>query len=458
MSNRIIFYALRQNTVGHTAAGLWKHPDSEAHKYRSLDYWIETAQLAERGCFDALFIADALGPLDTWQGTPDAPLRDGIQTPTDDPLVLVPALAAATKNLGIAVTVSTTYELPYQFARTMTTLDHLTNGRVGWNIVTSSLESAARNLGLDTQIPHDERYAIADEFMDVVYKLWEGSWQDDAVVFDQAGGVFADPTKVHPIGHKGRYFSVPGIALSEPSIQRTPALYQAGTSTAGRAFAGKHAEGIFLSTYEPHGARKLIDAIKQSATDHGRDSSTLKFLTIATAVVAETDDEAQALLAEYQSYSSITGSLARWSALMQIDLSQLDLDQPLKHVETEGIRSMVDLFTQLDPSRTWTPREIAEFVGFGGGGPVFVGSPTTVADQLEEWIDISGADGFNLVDPIPTKGLRDFVTLVVPELQQRGRMWTRYEGSTLREYLQGLGQTRVRRDHPATQHSYLQSR
>ena len=142
---------------------------------------------------------------------------------------------------------------------------------------------------------------------------------------------------------------------------------------------------------------------------------------------------------------------------MQIDLSQLDLDQPLEHVKTEGIRSMVDLFTQLDPSRTWTPREIAEFVGFGGGGPVFVGSPTTVADQLEEWIEISGADGFNLVDPIPTKGLRDFVTFVVPELQRRGRMWSEYEGSTLREYLQGSGQTRVSRDHPAAQHSYLQS-
>jgi FMN-dependent oxidoreductase (nitrilotriacetate monooxygenase family) len=449
MGDRIILSALRQNTVGHTAAGLWRHPQSRAHEYRTLDYWVETAQLAEQGRFDLLFIADALGPLEVWEGSPAAALRDGIQTPTDDPLLLVAAVAAATKSIGIAVTVSSTYERPYQFARKMTTLDHLTNGRVGWNVVTSALDSAARNLGLETQIPHDERYALADEFMTVAYKLWEASWEDDAVVIDREAGVFADPARVHPIEHRGTYFDVPGIALSEPSLQRTPAIFQAGTSPVGRSFAARHAEGVFVSTYEPTGARGLVDAVRAEAAEIGRDPASLKFLSIATVVVDDTDALAQAKLEDYHRYASTIGSLARWSALMHIDLSAVPLDEPLQYADTEGIRGMVELFTKIDPTRTWTPRQIAEFVGVGGGGPIFVGSPTTVADQLEEWIRISGVDGFNIVDPVPTAGLRDFVELVVPELRRRGRVWSDYEGSTLREYLQGSGQVRVRDDHAA---------
>ena len=446
---RILLHGLRQSTVGHTAAGLWRHPDSQAHRYRELSYWIETARLLERGRFDALFVADALGPLDTWQGSVDAALRDGVQTPTDDPLLTISAMAAATERLGFAVTVSSTYERPYQFARKLTTLDHLTDGRIGWNIVTSALDSAARNLGLDRQIPHDERYVIAEEFMEVVYRLWEGSWEDDAVVRDADAGVFADPAKVHPIAHAGERFRVPGIALSEPSRQRTPTLYQAGTSRAGQAFAGKHAEGVFLSTYEPAGARALADGVRAQAAAAGRDPSTLRFLSIATVIVAPTDAEARAKLADYERYASVEGALARWSALMQIDLSRLDLDAPLEHVETDGIRGMVDLFTRIDPSRTWTPREIARFVGVGGGGPLFVGSPATVADGLERWVEEAGVDGFNIADPVPPVTFRDFVDLVVPELQRRGRVWRDYDGETLRERLQGRGQERVRDDHPA---------
>jgi hypothetical protein len=212
-----------------------------------LDYWTSTAKTLEQGCFDGLFIADALGVLDVYGGTAEQTLAHGVQTPTDDPLLTISAMAAVTRHLGFAVTVSTSYELPYAFARKMTTLDHLTKGRIGWNIVTSALDSAARNLGLTRQVPHDERYAIAEEFMQVVYQLWEASWQDDAVVADRRRGIFVDHRKVRRIAHAGKYFSVPDFALSEPSIQRTPALFQAGTSAAGRAFAARHAEGIFLS-------------------------------------------------------------------------------------------------------------------------------------------------------------------------------------------------------------------
>src|SRR4029077_18429949 len=217
---RIRFNGFKCSTVAHTTAGLWRHPNSQSHRYKELSFWIELAKTLERGKFDSLFVADALGVLDIYRGSPDQTLREGLQTPTDDPLLAVSAMAAATRNLGFGITVASLYELPYLFARKMTTLDHLTDGRIGWNIVTSALDRAARNLGRDDQIPHDERYAVTDEFMEVVYKLWEGSWEDDAVVHDRASGTYADPAKVHAIGHKGRYYSVPGIFLCEPSRQR----------------------------------------------------------------------------------------------------------------------------------------------------------------------------------------------------------------------------------------------
>ncbi len=449
---RIRLNGLRQNTVGHTAMGLWRHPASQAHRYRELSHWLETAQILERGKFDALFIADALGPLEVYQGKVDAALRDGIQTPTDDPLLLVSAMAAATRHLGFAVTVSSTYEQPYSFARKMTTLDHLSNGRIGWNIVTSALDSAARNLGLNQQIPHDERYAIAEEFMAVVYALWEASWADDAVQFNREAGVFIDPAKVQPIAHNGRYFQVPGIALSEPSVQRTPVLFQAGSSAVGKAFAARHAEGVFLSSYDPTVTRGMVESIRALAAAEGRDPQSLKFFNIVTVIVASTDEQAQAKLRDYQQYASLEGSLARYSALLGIDLSLLDPDQPLQYAETEGIRGLLEVFTRLDASRVWTPRAIAEFVGVGGGGPVIAGSAQTVADELERWMEVADLDGFNIADPLPPVTLGDFVELVVPELQRRGRVWADYEGDTLRERFRGPGLTQVSDDHPAARH------
>lgn len=446
---RIRLNGLRQNTVGHTAAGLWRHPHSEAHRYRELAHWLETAQILERGFFDSLFIADALGPLEVYQGRVDAALRDGIQTPCNDPLLLVSAMAAVTRHLGFAITVSTTYELPYAFARKMSTLDHLSNGRIGWNIVTSALDSAARNLGLERQLPHAERYALADEFMQVVYALWEASWDDDAVRFDRDAGVFVDPSKVRPIKHHGHYFDVPGIALSEPSPQRTPVLFQAGSSGVGKDFAARHAEGVFLSAYDPVMTRQMVADVRQRAAANGRDPQALKFFNIVTVVVAPTLEEAQAKYQDYLGYASVEGSLARYSALLHIDLAALDPDQPLRYVETEGIRGLLAVFTLLDAELEWTPRAIAEFVGLGGGGPVLVGTPAMIADELERWMEEGDLDGFNIADPVPPVTLRDFVDLVVPELQRRGRMWTAYAGQTLRERFTVPGQARLGEDHPA---------
>jgi FMN-dependent oxidoreductase (nitrilotriacetate monooxygenase family) len=448
---RIIhFNGFKQSTVGHAAVGLWRHPCSQAHRYRTLDYWLQTARTLEAGGFDALFIADALGVLDVAGGRIDETLRHGVQTPSTDPLLAVSAMAVATSHLGFAITVSTTYEQPYNLARKMATLDHLTQGRIGWNIVTSALESAARNLGLERQIPHDERYAIADEFLEVAYKAWEASWEDDAVVLDRAGSMFADAAKVHPIAHHGRHFSVPDAFLCEPSPQRTPVLFQAGLSQTGRDFAARHAEGIFVATHRPDIARGIGDDIRARAARFGRDPASLKIFAMATVITDATDALAHAKYAEYSRFISAEGHLARLSAILQLDLTALDLDVPLEYVETDGIRGVLDMYTRLDPDKRWTPRAIAEFLGIGGGGAVIVGGPTTVADELERWFEEGGIDGFNMTDPMPLQTYPEFNQFVLPELQRRGRVRHSYDGTTLRENLYGAGQKRLRPDHPGS--------
>ena len=249
MTRRIRLNAFDMTCVAHQSPGLWRHPDDRSSEYTSLRYWTDLARLLERGVFDGLFLADVLGTYDVYGGSDEATLRQGTQTPVGDPLLLVSAMAAATEHLGFGVTAGTAYEHPYPFARRMSTLDHLTDGRVGWNVVTGYLPSAARNLGADDQLDHDDRYDHADEYLEVATKLWEGSWEDDAVVRDRATGVFTDPTKVHPIGHEGRFFRVPGIHLAEPSPQRTPVIYQAGASPRGIRFAADHAEAIFVAAH-----------------------------------------------------------------------------------------------------------------------------------------------------------------------------------------------------------------
>jgi FMN-dependent oxidoreductase (nitrilotriacetate monooxygenase family) len=449
---RIRLNGFKAASVAHTTAGLWRHPASQSHRYKELSFWTEQAMTLERGKFDALFIADSLGVLDVYRGSPEQTLIEALQTPINDPMLAISAMAAVTKHLGFAVTVSSLYELPYNFARKMTTLDHLTKGRIGWNIVTSALDSAARNLGRDRQIPHDERYAITEEFMEVVYKLWEGSWEDGAVLHDRATGIYADPARVHPIGHKGAHYSVPGMFLCEPSPQRTPALFQAGTSSAGRGFAGRHAEGVFISGQRPDIVRPLVDSIRAEASAAGRDPASIKFFAIMTVVTAATDAEARAKFADYKSYASIEGNLARLSGITHVDIAKLDLDQPLAYVDTPGIQGILANFTSADPSRSWTPRDIAEFMAVSSFGPVIVGSPATVADALERWVGEADIDGFNLADVMPPSSFVDFVDHVVPELQRRGRMWRDYEGTSFRESLYGPGQSRVREDHPAARY------
>ena len=445
---RIILNAFHMNCVVHHSAGLWPHPQDRSSAYTDLNTWIELAQLLEEGRFDALFLADVIGFYDTFRGNRDAALAAGAQVPVNDPALLLPAMAYATKHLGFGFTSSTVQEHPYLFARKLATLDHLTKGRVAWNIVTSYLESGFRNLGYAAMPEHDERYAQAEEYLDVVYKLLEGSWEDGAVLKDRKTGQYADPTKVHNIAHQGKYYTVPGAHLAEPSPQRTPVLYQAGASPRGQAFAARHAECVFLLGPSPTVIGQYARDVRAKAEAQGRDGSQLKIITLLKVITGPTEDAARRKYAEYSEYISYEGALALLSGWTGIDFAQFKPEQKLNYIETNAIRSMVHGFTQADPSREWTMRDLATYVGIGGAGPVLVGSYQQVADQLETWLG-AGIDGFNLAYSISPGSFEDFIVGVVPLLQQRGLMQTDYAPGTLREKLYGEGQRLLPASHPA---------
>lgn len=452
-AKRIYLNAFEMACVGHQAPGLWRHPDDQAWRYKDLSYWTDLARLLERGRFDAIFLADVLGVYDVYEGSPNAALREATQVPMLDPVPTVTAMAAVTRHLGFGVTVSLTYEQPYALARRLSTLDHLTEGRVAWNVVTGYLESAARNLGFDTQRAHDDRYDVGDEFLDVCYQLWEYSWDDDAVVRDPERGLFTDPAKVRPIEHHGRHYDVPGLFLAEPSPQRTPVIFQAGASPRGRTFAARHGEAIFINAVDIAATRRLVDDIRSRIGDEGRDPDAVRIFILLTAIAAETDAAAQAKAEEYRSYASVDGALALYGGWSGLDLSGHDPDTPLAYIDTDAARSALEIFTRADPTRTWTPHEVARYLTIGGIGPVVAGSPATVADELEAWVDETGIDGFNLAYAVAPGTFADFVELVVPELQRRGRVPTGYgPGRTLRENLVGTPTPHVRDDHPAARH------
>ncbi|MEU9020299.1 NtaA/DmoA family FMN-dependent monooxygenase [Actinomadura sp. NPDC048394] len=449
----LILNAVEMSTAGHLAFGLWRRHAPAARDYTDVDYWVELGRVLEDGGFDALFLADALGQLDTYERSADRALTDAVQTPLDDPLLVVSAIAAATSTLGIGVTVSTTYEQPYLLARKFTTLDHLTRGRIGWNIVTSQLDSAARNLGLDRQLPHDKRYELAQEFLDVTYKLWEGSWDDGAVVKDRERGVYADPSKVHAIGHSGEYFSVPSAHLSEPSAQRTPVLFQAGSSPRGRAFAARNAEVVFVAGIEPVALRRNIEEIRRLAALEGRGPGAIRFIGLVTVIADATDEAARAKLRDYQRYRSVEGSIAHFSAITGIDWGQYDLDAPLEYIETESNRSILASLTKDVPGAAWTLRDVfASPDGVGGYGRPIVGSGATVAGRLEELADESGLDGFNIAGAVAIEDYRAFGEHVTPVLAERGRVSEKAPGRTLREALSGASSPLLPADHPAARY------
>ncbi|MBR1217733.1 LLM class flavin-dependent oxidoreductase [Bradyrhizobium sp. U87765 SZCCT0131] len=452
MPRDIRLNAFAMNCVAHQSPGLWTHPQDRSTDYNRLPYWLELARTLERGRFDGLFLADVLGVYDVFGGNPDAALRNAAQVPVNDPLMLVSAMAAVTQHLGFGVTCTLSYEPPYPFARRMSTLDHLTEGRIGWNVVTGYLDSAARGMGRAQQTAHDDRYDVADDYMEVVYKLWEGSWQDDAVLRNRTRGIFADPAKVHRVRHDGPHYRLDAIHLSEPSPQRTPVLYQAGTSPRGRIFAARHAECVFVSGPSAKIVAARVDALRTLAAEAGRDPAELLIFSIMTVILGETEAEAAAKHADYRRHISHEGALTLMSGWTGVDFSTYALDQEIRHVENEAGRTAMDNISRADPDRVWTVREVAEHVGIGGIGPVLVGTPDKVADGIEAWIEATGVDGLNLAFAVSPGSFADVADLLVPELTRRGRYKADYQTGTLREKLFGNGRARLSAPHPATRH------
>jgi long-chain alkane monooxygenase len=436
MQKEIRLNAFDMNSVGHIQHGMWSHPRDQSPRYTDIEYWQHLARTAERGLFDAIFLADIIGVYDVYGGSPEASIRGAVQIPINDPLLVVPVMAAVTKNIGFGVTSNATYETPYLFARRLSTLDHLTKGRAGWNIVTGYLDSAARAMGLDRQIEHDDRYDLADEYMEAIYKLLEGSWEDDAILADRINRIYADPAKVHAINHVGRRYRVNAIHLSEPSPQRTPVLFQAGVSTRGRAFAARHAECIFLATSTRDNVRALVKDVRARAVKYGRSPEDIVVFASRAVIVGRTRKEAEEKFADYKSYGSVEGALAHFASSVGIDYAKEDLDAPLRHEQTNSMQSILEALTTRS-SEQWTLRKLLGEMGLGSRTMPFVGSAEEVADELQGWVEETGIDGFNLSRVVTPEGLEDFVDLVVPILQERGIYKTAYREGTLRQKLFG---------------------
>ncbi|KXJ89589.1 HK97 family phage prohead protease [Microdochium bolleyi] len=460
---KILLNAFDMSTIGHLSPGQWKNPDDKSTTKRGLTYWIELAKLLDRGGFNALFLADTYGGYDTYEGSLDNCIRRAAQWPVTDPTIAISAMAAVTTNLSFAITASTSFEPPFLLAKRFSTLDHFTQGRFGWNIVTSWKKAAFKAIGLDTPVEHDERYAQADEYLRVLYKLWEGSWSDKAIIADAEHDAYFDPEQIRTIKHSGKYFSIDTKHIVDPSRQRTPFLFQAGTSAAGSEFAATHAEAIFVSSHSASLLRPKVAKIRELAAAKGRDPQSVKFFATYTPIVGRTDEEARAKHAELQRHVSTIGGLVLVSGWTGIDLSQIPLDKELSEadsVEANKVRSVLDSFTATSPDvPRWTPRVVAEKASIGGLGHVAVGSPATVADDMEKWIEEGDLDGFNIAYVTTPGSFEDVVELLIPELRRRGIYKDDLPGPgeqnlTARERVYGRGQARLRDDHTGSQYKY----
>lgn len=408
----------------------WDQPGALGFDYLNLEHWQNLARKLEAARFDAIFWADHSGVHDRYQASWEPAVRSAVQFPLGDPVMLTAALAGATEHLGYAFSANVIQEHPYSFARRLSTLDHLTRGRIGWNIVTSFQESAWRNLGYGTRAAHADRYARADDYMTVLYKLLEGSWDDDAVVRDLANRVYADPAKVRPVHHEGDFYSIDGLHPVEPSPQRVPVLFQAGTSEDGRRFAASNAEAMFVKAVNPAGARSLIGDMKTRLEAVGRRAEDLLFFQAVRVVVGSTEAEAKRKDEELKQYLSEETALVMNSSMMDSDLSEIDLDSPIGEFKTDALQGRLKGLVESAPNRNWTFRQLVLELGQSR----FVGSPEQIADHFEEWRN-AGIGGINLTNHPGTADLDDFLEHVVPELQRRGLVQREYTEGTLRQKL-----------------------
>jgi len=410
--------------------GAWRYPGAWRDANFNFAHLKQLAQTLERGRFDAFFMADHLAVLNM----PIEALQRSHTVTSFEPFTLLSALAQHTKHIGLVATASTTFDEPFHIARRFASLDHLSEGRAGWNIVTTSNPDAALNFGRDDHMEHDERYARAREFYDVVTGLWD-SWADDAFERDAESGRFFDPAKLHVLDHKGKYLSVRGPLHIARPVQGWPLIVQAGASEAGRQLAAETAEAIFAAPGTLAAAQSFYADIKGRMRKLGREPDHLKILPAAFVVVGDTVEEARAIRAKLDSLVHYDSAIASLSIQLGHDASKFDPDAPLPEVpETNASQSSRARVVELARSENLTVRQLAQRLG-GYGGLAFVGTAQTIADEMQEWLESEGSDGFNVMFPWLPGGLDAFVDKVVPELQRRGIFRREYEGRTLRENL-----------------------
>lgn len=410
--------------------GAWRYPGAIPDANFNFPAMKRFIQKLEAGRFDAFFMADHLAVLNM----PVNALKRSHTVTSFEPFTLLSALASVTEHIGLMATASTTYDEPYHIARRFASLDHISGGRAGWNIVTTANPDAALNFGLDEDVDHDERYRRAREFYDVVTGLWD-SFADDAFVRDVETGVYFDPSRMHVLAHKGPHLSVRGPLNIARPIQGWPVIIQAGASEAGRQLAAETAEVVFAAGGSLEAAKAFYADVKGRARAIGRDADGIKILPGALVVVGDTVEDAKAkraLLDSLVHYDSGIGSL---NSGLGYDVSGFDPDGPLPEIpETNASQSGRARIVAMARRENLTIRQLAARVG-SYGGQAFVGTPESIADEMERWIDEEASDGFNIMFPYLPEGLDDFVDRVVPELQRRGRFRTEYEGATLRENL-----------------------
>jgi FMN-dependent oxidoreductase (nitrilotriacetate monooxygenase family) len=412
----------------HTAA--WRYPGGLPDANFNFQHLARFAQTLEHGRFDAFFMADHLAVLNM----PIEALKRSATVTSFDPLILLPALAVVTEHLGLIATASTTYNEPYHVARKFASLDHISGGRAGWNVVTSSNPHEAMNFGLEEHLDHATRYRRAREFFEVVTGLWD-SWADDAFIRDVETGVYFDPEKLHILNHQGEFLKVRGPLNVARPVQGWPVIVQAGASEAGRQLAAETAEVIFAAGNNLANARAFYTDVKGRMEKLGRDRDHLKVLPGAFVVVGDTVGEARAKRARLDSLVHYDSAIASLSIALGHDASRFDPDGPLPEIpESNASKSGRERIIELARREDLTVRQLAQRVG-GYSGLAFVGTSATIADQMEEWLFTEASDGFNIMFPYLLGGLDDFVYRVVPELQRRGLFRLEYEGATLRENL-----------------------
>lgn len=413
----------------HTAA--WRYPGAFADANFNFAHYQRFVATLERGCFDAFFMADHLAVMNM----PMPALMRSATVSSFDPLTLLPALAVTTEHVGLVATASTTYNEPFHVARKFASLDHISNGRAGWNVVTSANPDEALNFGFDQHMAHDVRYERAREFYGVVTGLWD-SWADDAFVRDVDKGVYFDPKKLRVLNHKGPHLEVRGPLNIARPIQGWPVIVQAGASEAGRQLAAETAEVVFAGANNLTDAKTYYTDLKGRMDAYGRSEDQLKILPGAFVVVGETQAEAQAKKEHLDSLVHPDSGIATLSVLLGVDVSNLDLDGPLPELaESNASKSGQKKLIEMAHRENLTVGQMAQYVGGSFSILEIIGTPTSIVDRMEEWFGAEGCDGFNIMFPYLPEGLDDFVDKIIPELQRRGLFRREYEGNTLRENL-----------------------